>query len=422
MQQYKIGDLVSHPIDKAAFEVVGIRKDEIEIKGDFSGGTHNVCQVDWVPISEVSPYTPPSDAEGQGEWINASKGIPDESNKRIKWRDANSHAEISTTAARSAIHTDQAEFVEWYKSHPAPSGPVEGIRSDFKEVTGFDTPAELTAYEKGLDHAEKTIMKFIKSWDGSTNSVMGEALAKHLKPTPVEADFETALEAECCKLPYTKLIDHHRVEGFEMGAKWARQYLDNPAPANGIWSFGCEVSPPPPESGCVNTVTQWITDGKTRIEIDDFDADLLDNGEVQLASFLNKYGYKLSIDDPSPLIISHLEEQIAHLKSQQAGPMWVRATERPPSDHKYKFVKIEGTMSMCRWRKDSQLFMDEDADFFPPDQVEWLDESDSPAPEQVDPVDFADWLVTDGHINPARGPMICMSELFEQYTASLQNK
>lgn len=58
INQYKIGDLVSHPVDRAPFEVVGIRKDQIEIQGDFSGGTHNVCQSGWVPLNEVSPYKP----------------------------------------------------------------------------------------------------------------------------------------------------------------------------------------------------------------------------------------------------------------------------------------------------------------------------------------------------------------------------
>lgn len=28
-------------------EVVGIRHNEVELQGDFSGGTHNVCQKDW---------------------------------------------------------------------------------------------------------------------------------------------------------------------------------------------------------------------------------------------------------------------------------------------------------------------------------------------------------------------------------------
>ena len=31
-------------------EVVGIRKTEVELQGDYSGGTHNVSQKDWLPV------------------------------------------------------------------------------------------------------------------------------------------------------------------------------------------------------------------------------------------------------------------------------------------------------------------------------------------------------------------------------------
>ena len=34
-------------------EVVGIRKNEVELEGDYSGGTHNVCQKDWQPLEGV---------------------------------------------------------------------------------------------------------------------------------------------------------------------------------------------------------------------------------------------------------------------------------------------------------------------------------------------------------------------------------
>lgn len=36
---------------KEQMEVVGIRKTEVELEGDYSGGTHNVCQKDWLPIN-----------------------------------------------------------------------------------------------------------------------------------------------------------------------------------------------------------------------------------------------------------------------------------------------------------------------------------------------------------------------------------
>jgi hypothetical protein len=33
--------------------VVGIRQDQVELEGDYSGGTHNVCQRDWLPLNGV---------------------------------------------------------------------------------------------------------------------------------------------------------------------------------------------------------------------------------------------------------------------------------------------------------------------------------------------------------------------------------
>ena len=35
------------------FKIVGIREGEIEIDGDFSGGTHNISQKDWVKDEDV---------------------------------------------------------------------------------------------------------------------------------------------------------------------------------------------------------------------------------------------------------------------------------------------------------------------------------------------------------------------------------
>jgi len=56
---YKIGDKVSHPCDLAPFTVSGIKKDEIEIEGDWSGGTaplYIATAKDWVNHNDVKPY------------------------------------------------------------------------------------------------------------------------------------------------------------------------------------------------------------------------------------------------------------------------------------------------------------------------------------------------------------------------------
>lgn len=34
------------------FKIVGIRKHQVELEGDFSGGTHNVKQADWFNIDD----------------------------------------------------------------------------------------------------------------------------------------------------------------------------------------------------------------------------------------------------------------------------------------------------------------------------------------------------------------------------------
>jgi len=59
---------------------------------------------------------------------------------------------------------------------PDPKKWVEEIKG-YKEITGFETPSELAAYEKGREHEEKTIVKFIQDWKGETNSGLGQLLA-----------------------------------------------------------------------------------------------------------------------------------------------------------------------------------------------------------------------------------------------------
>lgn len=56
MHNFKLGDKIYHKADAAPFEVVGIRKETVEIEGDWSGGTHNVCQKGWVKHTDIEPY------------------------------------------------------------------------------------------------------------------------------------------------------------------------------------------------------------------------------------------------------------------------------------------------------------------------------------------------------------------------------
>lgn len=38
---------------KELMEIVGIRKTQVELEGDYSGGTHAVCQKDWLSIEGI---------------------------------------------------------------------------------------------------------------------------------------------------------------------------------------------------------------------------------------------------------------------------------------------------------------------------------------------------------------------------------
>jgi len=60
-------------------------------------------------------------------------------------------------------------------SMPIQSG-VEEAAKDFQKVTGFNSHEEMSAYENGRQDEESVICDWIKKWDGSTNSVLGEIL------------------------------------------------------------------------------------------------------------------------------------------------------------------------------------------------------------------------------------------------------
>lgn len=54
----------------------------------------------------------------------------------------------------------------------------DNIPTDFKQVTGHDSPKEMMAYEKGREDEQQVIIEWIEKWDGSSNSVMGALLKK----------------------------------------------------------------------------------------------------------------------------------------------------------------------------------------------------------------------------------------------------
>jgi len=56
-RSFKIGQTVYHRSvyeHKEPLKVVGILEDKLFLEGDYSGGTNNVCQRDWLPIKGTS--------------------------------------------------------------------------------------------------------------------------------------------------------------------------------------------------------------------------------------------------------------------------------------------------------------------------------------------------------------------------------
>lgn len=55
--ELKLGQIVYHRdvyYHREPLKIVGIRENEIELEGDYSGGTHNFTQKKWMPIKGVS--------------------------------------------------------------------------------------------------------------------------------------------------------------------------------------------------------------------------------------------------------------------------------------------------------------------------------------------------------------------------------
>ena len=59
-EDYRLGDKVTIDLynHSEVFKVVGIREMELELEGDWSGGTHNVNQTGWRNISRCKLVVP----------------------------------------------------------------------------------------------------------------------------------------------------------------------------------------------------------------------------------------------------------------------------------------------------------------------------------------------------------------------------
>jgi uncharacterized FlaG/YvyC family protein len=84
------------------------------------------------------------------------------------------------------IAIEVAERLEALAGIPDPKKWVE-LMKGYKDITGFESPSELAAYEKGREHQENVMVKFIDDWTpNETNSVIGQLLADKTKQVQAE--------------------------------------------------------------------------------------------------------------------------------------------------------------------------------------------------------------------------------------------
>lgn len=73
-----------------------------------------------------------------------------------------------------------------------------------------------------------------------------------------------------------------------------------------------------------------------------------------------------------------LKSITATVAPQTAGPVWVKGIDRIPEKGKGPVhIKVFGTPSIGNYNRHHEMFIDDAGDFFPPDQVKWLDESNT---------------------------------------------
>jgi len=81
---------------------------------------------------------------------------------------------IGSQQAKGGIYYIEGDFNEGQPTQ-------DGKKLDHKAITGFNTPEEYAAYEKGREDEEKVFEKFVQNWDGNTNSHFGQSLQDAMK-------------------------------------------------------------------------------------------------------------------------------------------------------------------------------------------------------------------------------------------------
>ena len=78
---------------------------------------------------------------------------------------------------------------------------MDEITEGFKQITGWDTPEEMAAFEKGKEVEEAMIIRYIKEWQGETRSVLGQILSKKFAEVSIQRKFE-ANKIKAALLPF----------------------------------------------------------------------------------------------------------------------------------------------------------------------------------------------------------------------------
>lgn len=110
------------------FIIVGIREHEVELQGDFSGGTHNVTQTSWMPIEGlVTKYIEPQGCIEMVQhkrpfygniidFIKITGGDPDKIFIKA-WDDKNEHLNVSSLSGTSHIAISTPNGIVKLRNH-----------------------------------------------------------------------------------------------------------------------------------------------------------------------------------------------------------------------------------------------------------------------------------------------------------------
>lgn len=122
VDQLKLNMIVYHEKvynGREELKIVGIRECEVEVEGDFSGGTHQIHQKTWLPIKGLSLHRNQSVSEDKSvEWFqDAIQRFKTRSSTRFVWRVPDIHKDnliFETSYCSKKIHATWEMFKEYF--------------------------------------------------------------------------------------------------------------------------------------------------------------------------------------------------------------------------------------------------------------------------------------------------------------------